>query len=358
MSLNAQQVEQLLKPVNRKRVQRDNKGMSHLAAYDVSAHLTRIFGFGGWEKRITSLELVSEREIKDPERDRMGWHVTYRCQMTLVVKDPAGSVIWSNDDGATGSASNLPILGDAHDFAMKNAISYALKRCAKDLGDQFGLSLYNKGSLHPLVVRTLAADGEPADVEKDLPEEMHPDTEPGAEDGGQGAGPGAAEALEGTVIPPQQPPAADDPVFGDWAAAIDAITSQQDAGKVLEELDRKNRGGLVTNGHAAAIRGAVKDKVAALGNGHKAQPARPSRPKGPPATERGAVAVPTGKGDDGEWVTGFLERLDGETDPDALGDFQRQVGAAVGAKTITPSKAVDLTAAIRNHRNKLQAVTA
>src|SRR5579859_3641273 len=70
MSLNAQQVEQLLKPVNPKRVQKDRDGMSHLAGYDVAAHLTRIFGFGGWEKHITSLELVFEREIKDAKRDR------------------------------------------------------------------------------------------------------------------------------------------------------------------------------------------------------------------------------------------------------------------------------------------------
>ena len=47
MSLNAKQVEQLLRPLNPRRVQKDNSGKSHLAGYDVSAHLTRIFGFGG-----------------------------------------------------------------------------------------------------------------------------------------------------------------------------------------------------------------------------------------------------------------------------------------------------------------------
>jgi hypothetical protein len=54
------------------------------------------------------------------------------------------------EDGATGSAQNLPY-GDAHDFALKNALSYALKRCAKSLGDQFGLSLYNMGQTEPVV---------------------------------------------------------------------------------------------------------------------------------------------------------------------------------------------------------------
>jgi hypothetical protein len=175
MGLNTRQIEQLLRPVNPKRVQRDRAGNSHLAAYDVSAHLTRIFGFGGWEKRIRTLELVSEDGVKDG--NRTGWWVTYRCLMTLDIKDPSGAVIWSNDDGATGSSSNLPSRGDAHDFALKNAISYALKRCAKDLGDQFGLSLYNKGSLHALIGTTLSFEGDSAaDVEKDIPE-LHPDTD-------------------------------------------------------------------------------------------------------------------------------------------------------------------------------------
>lgn len=176
MPLNAKQVEQLLRSVHPRRVQRDRKGMSHLAAYDVSAHLTRIFGFGGWEKHIRSLTLVCEDGIE--KSGRTGWNVTYKCEMTLTVKDPSGTVIWSGDDAATGSASNLPSKGDSHDFAVKNAVSYALKRCAKDLGDQFGLSLYNKGSMQPLIIRVLSADdGGEADVEKDIPGELHADTD-------------------------------------------------------------------------------------------------------------------------------------------------------------------------------------
>jgi hypothetical protein len=41
---------------------------------------------------------------------------------------------------------------------MKNSMSYAIKRCAKDLGDQFGLSLYDKGSTRALVQRVIAYD--------------------------------------------------------------------------------------------------------------------------------------------------------------------------------------------------------
>ena len=41
--------------------------------------------------------------------------------------------------------------GDAHDMAIKTAETQALKRAAINLGDQFGLSLYKKGSTGPLV---------------------------------------------------------------------------------------------------------------------------------------------------------------------------------------------------------------
>ena len=153
------QVEQLLQPIRPNRVY-TSQGQSHVAGWDVTAHLNRMFGFGGWEKRIERLELVSaERGPDVGYPDKKGWYVTYRCLMRLIVRNPAGEVVCRIDDGATGSAQNQPSLGDAHDLAMKNAITYALKRCAKDLGDQFGLSLYNKGSQKAVVVKTLVLPG-------------------------------------------------------------------------------------------------------------------------------------------------------------------------------------------------------
>jgi hypothetical protein len=172
--LTAAQVDALLRPIRPHRVLKA-QGQSHVAAFDVIAHLTRVFGFGGWDKEIVSLDLVHERSTApDPKnsKDQGRWWVTYRCHMRLIVRDPEGRVVASIEDAATGSAQNLPSPGDAHDFAVKNAVSYALKRCAKDLGDQFGLSLYNKGQTDGLVGMTLVRpEGEPAvdDVEEHAP---------------------------------------------------------------------------------------------------------------------------------------------------------------------------------------------
>lgn len=151
-----EQVERLLRPIKPNRVYQA-QGQSHVAGWDVVAHLTRMFGFGGWEKEILSLDLVCEdSEVTEKnDKKRVGWWVTYRCQMRLRVFGPDRCVVVEIDDAATGTASNMPSRGDAHDFAVKNSITYALKRCAKDLGDQFGLSLYASGSLKPVVGMTL-----------------------------------------------------------------------------------------------------------------------------------------------------------------------------------------------------------
>lgn len=133
------QVTELGKPIDPKRVSKDNKGFSHLEAWDVRRRLTEIFGHGGWSTEIRSVELVSE--------DNGGgkWTVIYRVHGTLVI----GSTIY--EDVAVGGAVNQPSRVDAHDNALKSAASGALKRCAVNLGDQFGLSLYNNGSVKQVV---------------------------------------------------------------------------------------------------------------------------------------------------------------------------------------------------------------
>jgi hypothetical protein len=134
--------------INGNRV-RNLRGMSHLEAWDVRRQLIRVFGFGGFDIETISLDLVAEHEKKQGEKSR--WTVVYRAQVRLIVKDAHGAPIGYFDDGAAGDSVNQPSLGDAHDMAMKTAFSQALKRCAVNLGDQFGLSLYNDGSKDAVV---------------------------------------------------------------------------------------------------------------------------------------------------------------------------------------------------------------
>jgi recombination DNA repair RAD52 pathway protein len=150
-------VTTLLRPVNPRRVVSDDKGFSNLPSWDVVAHLTRVFGFEGWDKEIVSIDLVDEtlETYTRGSQEKQGWNITYRCLMRLTIRDPEHNVMKVVEEGACGSANHIPSKGEAHDFAYKNAISYALKRCAKDLGDQFGLSLYNQGSTDSTLSVTL-----------------------------------------------------------------------------------------------------------------------------------------------------------------------------------------------------------
>ncbi|WP_051777668.1 Rad52/Rad22 family DNA repair protein [Streptomyces violaceorubidus] len=153
------------------------RGMAHLEAWDVRRQLIRVFGFGGFSIDTVSLDLVSERETKNGERSK--WTIVYRAQVRLTLYTPDGRKITHFEDAAAGDAINQPSIGDAHDLAMKTAVSQALKRCAVNLGDQFGLSLYNNGSSDPVVHFSAAhPPQEWKPVEPPAPEPEDPPVQP------------------------------------------------------------------------------------------------------------------------------------------------------------------------------------
>lgn len=159
--LSPAQVEILLRPIRESRVSKDGKGFSHVEAYEIRAHLNRIFGFARWSEDVLEQAVVFESQgaEDDPNPKARGkWTVCYRSLVCLSVNDRDGQHLATYTEGATGDATNMPSRADAHDMALKTSASQALKRCAANLGDQFGLGLYNKGSLQPLV-RHLVVDG-------------------------------------------------------------------------------------------------------------------------------------------------------------------------------------------------------
>jgi hypothetical protein len=169
MGFSPKQVKQLLAPINPKRVLRDGKGNAHVAQQDITAHLNRVFGFGNWTKEVLSVELVFEDQYQKDGKPR--WAVCYKALVRLIIKDENGNVVCRYDDGSMGSSQGMPNRADAHDLAYKSAISLSTKRAAKDLGDQFGLSLYNKGQMTALVGGTLVGlPDEPVkeDVQEDV----------------------------------------------------------------------------------------------------------------------------------------------------------------------------------------------
>jgi recombination DNA repair RAD52 pathway protein len=176
MSFTAEQTTQLLKPISPRRVLQDGKGHSHVSQQDVTAHLIRVFGFGSFDTDIVNVDCVFEQQRANDKGEPTGrWDVCYRALLRLTIRDPHGREVCHFEDGSTATAQNQS-RGDGHDLAYKSALSLAKKRAAINLGDQFGLSLYNKGQTDPLVIATLVhpaeeqqADG---DLQADVPQQV------------------------------------------------------------------------------------------------------------------------------------------------------------------------------------------
>lgn len=153
LGLTDKQIEQLLKPVAAHRVKQVD-GMAHLEAWDVRRYLIRIFGFGQWSAEVEDCQLVYEQETMT-KGGKPAYRVGYRATVCLAIHATGAHYT----EAAFGE-SIMPDFkrGACHDMAIKTAESQALKRCAVNLGDQFGLGLYNGGKTDAVVGGTLNVD--------------------------------------------------------------------------------------------------------------------------------------------------------------------------------------------------------
>lgn len=169
MALTNEQINVLMRPINGARVASRSQGgkqLSYLEAFDVRAHLIRVFGFGGFDAEILDSELMFVRDYEGNGKPMQ--EIAYKVTLQLTIRDLDGERIARYAESAVGSASGGSGFGDLHDNALKTAASDALKRCAINLGSQFGLSLYSNGSRNE-VVRNLVNDPRPP-PEDDSPE--------------------------------------------------------------------------------------------------------------------------------------------------------------------------------------------
>jgi len=119
----------------------------------------RIFGYGGWQFRIT------ERPAKAVEGTRKSG--TYYALWSVVGELQAAGVTFV-DLGTCEQNGEGP---EAVDMASKGAVTDALKRCLRNFGDQFGLVLYDKElSYRDMAAAYSAAHGESQDVDPETGE--------------------------------------------------------------------------------------------------------------------------------------------------------------------------------------------
>jgi recombination DNA repair RAD52 pathway protein len=161
---NQQQLQALMAPLNGNRVSSRSQGgrsLSYLEAWDVKAALIRVFGFANWSADVVESKILRmEKDVpaysgsgtsRTRKNDADGkpdfnWSVTAMATLQLRIHMTGATYTETAIASQTG-----PDVGEVADFAMKTAESDALKRCAINLGTQFGLSLYNNGGLGDVV---------------------------------------------------------------------------------------------------------------------------------------------------------------------------------------------------------------
>ena len=259
-SLTAAQLRLLHRGLDPKRIGKDDKNFAHMQAWDIKRYLLRVFGFAGYDTENRELTLV--REIETPNGNRSKWTVVYRAQVRLTVKDVHGRELGHWDGEAAGVGNNLPNLGDSHDMAMKSATSQALKRAATNLGDQFGLSLYNDGSAEPVVVFCMAHPPEQwQKAAEDVPEPDDPPVKP--EQGSEAAAGGTV-----SVDPESFQPHPDGQDLANQAALATSREAVGSLGEMAEQQGIVNSGVLAPDsGQPDVLKAYLERRAAELASG-------------------------------------------------------------------------------------------
>jgi hypothetical protein len=130
--------------------------LSYLEGWQVIAEANRIFGFDGWQRETIDVRCVSERERTIGQKQNPGWGVTYTCRVRITVGHAMGAVVIREGTGA-GHGIDAD-LGLAHESAIKEAETDAMKRALMTFGNPFGLALYDKEQREVMSTEELPAD--------------------------------------------------------------------------------------------------------------------------------------------------------------------------------------------------------
>ena len=115
--------------------QRDKAGikLDYLEGWFVIQEANRIFGFEGWSRE--TVELVQCG--KAYQNQKSNWVVDYRARVRVTI---GGAV----REGCGFGSGASKLVGDAHESALKEAETDAMKRAFMTFGNPFGLALYDK----------------------------------------------------------------------------------------------------------------------------------------------------------------------------------------------------------------------
>lgn len=144
MSFTDDQVEALKAKLDGSHVKSRKQGnaqVQYVEGWHAIAEANRIFGYDAWDRSTVDLHCVSERERLIGQQQKPGWGVTYNAKVRITVR--AGGVEITREGVGSGHGIDLD-LGQAHESAIKEAETDAMKRALMTFGNPFGLALYDK----------------------------------------------------------------------------------------------------------------------------------------------------------------------------------------------------------------------
>ena len=140
-----EQLTALASPLDPARICTRKQGRAsvpYLKGWAVIEEANAIFGFDGWQRQTLFCQCVTQAERSIGEDRKPGWGVTYIARVRITVF--AGSRGLLIREG-TGAGHGIDVdLGQAHESAIKEAETDAMKRALVTFGARFGLSLYDR----------------------------------------------------------------------------------------------------------------------------------------------------------------------------------------------------------------------
>jgi hypothetical protein len=140
-----EQLTALASPLDPARICTRKQGRAsvpYLKGWAVIEEANAIFGFDGWQRQTLACQCVTQAERSIGEERKPGWGVTYIARVRITVF--AGSRGLLIREG-TGAGHGIDVdLGQAHESAIKEAETDAMKRALVTFGARFGLSLYDR----------------------------------------------------------------------------------------------------------------------------------------------------------------------------------------------------------------------
>lgn len=138
------QINELNAPLSREHVrQRSQAGrqLSYIEGWHAIAEANRIFGHSEWDRELTCIKQLGDAREIDGK-----WRVAYMATVRVRVRAfRAGNVDDAVIRDGTGYGSGIDRdLGSAHESALKEAETDAMKRALMTFGNPFGLALYDK----------------------------------------------------------------------------------------------------------------------------------------------------------------------------------------------------------------------